>query len=116
MVEPYEIIDHPPHYNQHPSGVECINIIKYMMFLPAIVIKHVWRAGLKPGMTVLDDLRKARRYLDYWIEMEETKIMVSGEWECNKCGEVVKTRTHCPCCNEYACPECGSKDWTKPEA
>lgn len=63
-------IDHPEHYNQHPSGVECIDIAEHYDFCIGNVIKYVWRAGLKShhGYTSeesrLQDLKKARWYLD----------------------------------------------------
>ncbi len=40
-------VDHPPHYNSHPSGVECIEITEHYNFCVGNAIKYVWRAGLK---------------------------------------------------------------------
>jgi hypothetical protein len=59
-----DLINHPPHYTHHPSGVECIDITEHMNFNLGNAVKYVWRAGLKPGTETLDDLRKARWYLD----------------------------------------------------
>lgn len=61
-----EKVDHPVHYNQHPTGVECIDIIEHFNFNIGVTIKHLWRAGLK-GET-LEDLRKAAWYLQHEIE------------------------------------------------
>ena len=39
-------VNHPKHYNSHPSGVECIDIVRHYDFNIGNVIKYVWRAGL----------------------------------------------------------------------
>lgn len=63
-------VEHPSYYNAHPSGVECIDIVRYYNFNVGNVIKYLWRHGLKreEGMSdkakALEDLRKARFYLD----------------------------------------------------
>jgi len=58
---------HPAHYTQHPSGIECITIIKHMNFCLGNAIKYIWRAGLK-SENAIQDLEKARQYLDFEIE------------------------------------------------
>jgi hypothetical protein len=55
-------VDHPPHYNAHPSGVECIAVVEHFNFNRGNAIKYVWRAGDKGNE--LEDLKKARWYLD----------------------------------------------------
>jgi hypothetical protein len=57
-----EAVDHPPHYNGHPSGVECIDVVEHMSFNLGNAVKYVWRADLKGD--AIEDLRKARWYLD----------------------------------------------------
>ncbi len=52
----------PPHYQAHPSGVECIQITEHMNFCLGNAIKYIWRAGLKNN--AIEDLRKARWYID----------------------------------------------------
>ncbi len=64
----YEFIRHPPHYNQHPTGIECIDIIEHMTWNVGTAIKHLWRAGIKPGVDVEQDLRKAIWYIEREIE------------------------------------------------
>ncbi len=64
--ESREAVNHPAHYMAHPSGIECIQITEHMNFCLGNVIKYVWRAGLKGEE--LEDLRKARWYLDREIE------------------------------------------------
>jgi hypothetical protein len=61
-------VNHPPHYQAHPSGVECIAIVEHMTFNLGNVVKYVWRADHKNG---LEDLRKARWYLDREIQRWE---------------------------------------------
>lgn len=41
-----DLVNHPPHYTSHPSGVECIDIIENLPCNPANVVKYVWRQGL----------------------------------------------------------------------
>jgi hypothetical protein len=55
-------VNHPKHYNSHPSGVECIEITEHMNFCLGNAVKYIWRASLK-GKEV-EDLRKARWYID----------------------------------------------------
>lgn len=57
-------VNHPPHYNSHPSGVECIEIAEAFPFNTGNAIKYLWRAGLKPSANVVTDLEKARWYID----------------------------------------------------
>ena len=57
-------MNHPRHYNAHPSGVECIDIIEPMTFNTVSAVKYLWRAGLKDSAPLLDDLKKARWYID----------------------------------------------------
>ena len=38
-------INHPSHYNKHPSGVECIDIIRHHSHNVGAAIKYLWRAG-----------------------------------------------------------------------
>lgn len=54
-------VNHPKHYTQHPSGVECIQITRHMGFNLGNAMKYVWRADLKNG---LEDLQKAVWYLN----------------------------------------------------
>lgn len=64
-----DAVNHPKHYNSHPSGVECITIARHMNFNLGNVLKYIWRADHK-GAT-LEDLKKARFYLDDEIAMRE---------------------------------------------
>jgi len=57
----------PAHYTQHPSGIECIQITEHMNFNLGNSVKYIWRADLKHSDPI-QDLRKARWYLDREIE------------------------------------------------
>ncbi|QBC87361.1 DUF3310 domain-containing protein [Mycobacterium avium] len=54
-------VDHPPHYTQHPSGVECITITEHMGFNLGNAVKYIWRADLKGD--AIQDLEKAAWYI-----------------------------------------------------
>jgi len=51
----------PRHYKSHPSGIECIEITRYMNFCLGNAMKYIWRAGLKDDKK--QDLQKAIWYL-----------------------------------------------------
>ena len=54
-------VDHPQHYNKHPSGIECIDVIEYMPFNIGNAVKYVWRLDDKEND--IQDLEKAIWYL-----------------------------------------------------
>ena len=62
-------VNHPSHYNSHPSGIECIDIARHHNFNIGNTIKYLWRAGLKSeeGMEdtykQVEDLNKAIWYI-----------------------------------------------------
>lgn len=56
-----DMVKHPPHYNRHPSGIQCIEITEHMGFCLGNAIKYIWRADLKNGE---EDLEKAIWYLE----------------------------------------------------
>jgi hypothetical protein len=57
-----DMINHPPHYTAHPSGVECIQITEHMNFNLGNAMKYIWRAGEKNSTT--EDLKKAKWYVE----------------------------------------------------
>ena len=68
-------VEHPMHYNAHPSGVECIDIVEHMTFCVGNAIKYCWRAGLKGSAGEIakkriEDLRKA----EFYIRREITRL------------------------------------------
>jgi hypothetical protein len=62
----------PKHYRSNPEGVECIQVTRYMNFNLGNVVKYLWRAGLKDSAPTLEDLKKARWYLDNEIARLDT--------------------------------------------
>lgn len=73
-------VNHPKHYTEHPSGVECIQIVEHMGFNLGNVIKYIWRADLKGYSN--QDLEKARWYLDR--EIKKRKAIGSGSESANQ--------------------------------
>jgi len=65
-----QMVNHPPHYTQHPSGVECIQITEHMNFCLGNAVKYIWRAGLKSEDSI-EDLKKARFYIEREIQRLE---------------------------------------------
>jgi hypothetical protein len=61
-----DLVNHPPHYTAHPSGVECIQITETMNFCLGNAIKYIWRADLKHD--AIEDLKKAVWYVNREIE------------------------------------------------
>lgn len=61
-----DIVNHPPHYTSHKSGVECIEITEHMGFCLGNAIKYIWRADLKQN--AVEDLEKAKWYIDREIK------------------------------------------------
>jgi len=59
-------VNHPDHYTQHPSGVECIQITEHMNFCVGNAMKYLWRAGLK--FDDIEDLKKSAWYINREIE------------------------------------------------
>lgn len=65
-TQPTDNVNHPKHYTQHPSGVECIQITEHMNFCLGNAVKYIWRADLKQN--AIEDLKKARWLIDREIE------------------------------------------------
>ena len=59
---------HPNHYNNHPSGIECIKIVQHHNFNIGNAIKYLWRAGLKDGEDHTKDLRKVIEYVKFELK------------------------------------------------
>lgn len=67
-------VDHPVHYNAHPSGVECIEVVRHMGFNLGNVVKYLWRDGIKEAEVDLQDLEKAMWYLQDEINQRNNAI------------------------------------------
>jgi hypothetical protein len=70
-----DMVNHPPHYTSHPSGIECIQITEHMGFCLGNAIKYIWRADLKNG---LQDLEKAKWYIDREIAKRKASNAING--------------------------------------
>lgn len=74
-----EHVNHPKHYNSHPNGIECIDIIRHYVCDIANAIKYLWRAGLKPEMgkedaeKEIEDLKKALWYIEDYRKLCHNK-------------------------------------------
>lgn len=69
----YEKVDHPTHYNLHPAGIECIDVIEWMPHNIGAAIKYLWRAGLKPGAEAEEDIKKALWYIERQRTIEDRR-------------------------------------------
>ena len=58
----HDKVNHPSHYINHPSGVECITITEHFNFCIGNAIKYLWRSGLKQNE--IEDLKKAIWYIE----------------------------------------------------
>ena len=64
-----EMVDHPKHYNSHPSGIEAIDVCEHMSFNVGNAMKYLWRSDLK--LDTIEDLKKALWYINREIEKRE---------------------------------------------
>lgn len=71
----HDPVNHPKHYTDHPSGVECIDVTEHMNFCLGNAVKYIWRADLKHD--AIEDLRKARWYIEREIERREAEAAKS---------------------------------------
>ena len=67
-------VNHPQHYTEHPSGVECIEIVEHMPFNLGNAVKYIWRADLKNDD--IEDLEKAAWYINREIKRRTTPVRV----------------------------------------
>lgn len=70
-MTPAEAVNHPPHYTA--GGIECIDVLEQLdlPFHLANAIKYLWRHNRKGAP--LQDLRKARWYIDRYIALIEKR-------------------------------------------
>lgn len=62
-------VNHPKHYTDHPSGIECIQITEHMDFNLGNALKYIWRCDLKKD--AIEDLKKAKWYIDRELAKRE---------------------------------------------
>lgn len=72
IVENSDSVSHPPHYaNGWSNGAEVIDLTEHLSFCAGNVVKYVCRAGRKDPDKHVEDLEKARWYLDREIARVE---------------------------------------------
>lgn len=86
-----DAVNHPKHYNAHPSGIECIDVVEHMGFNVGNSIKYLWRADEKGN--ALEDLRKAAWYIAREIEKRERGRGIPC---CGGCGQPLDPGPHEP--------------------
>lgn len=59
-------VNHPKHYTEHLSGIECIQITEHMGFNLGNALKYIWRCDLKKD--AIEDLKKAIWYIQREID------------------------------------------------
>ncbi len=85
-METYEEVNHPQHYNNHPSGVECIDIVRHLNYNIGTAMTYLWRNVQKPGQDAVKDLNKS-----IWHIMDEIERLG---------GEVVERKAKTPTVHE----------------
>ena len=78
---PHDSVNRPRHYTSHPSGVECIQITEHLNFCLGNAVKYIWRAGEKDGSDDVEDLEKAKWYVDREIARRRQARGSRGEHE-----------------------------------
>lgn len=68
----FDPVTKPSHYNSHPKGYECIDIIEDNPYYNlGAVMKYVWRVSWGSKGSDIQDLKKARQQLDFEIARRE---------------------------------------------
>ena len=62
-----DLINHPAHYKM-ANGVEVIQLTEQLNFCRGNAVKYICRAGKKDKATEIEDLLKARWYINREIE------------------------------------------------
>lgn len=76
-TQSYEYVNHPSHYGGEDNPYECIKVIEAWgldkNFDLGTAVRYICRAGEKPDNPTLQDLKKARWYLDREIQKMEKR-------------------------------------------
>jgi hypothetical protein len=77
QIKSLSSVDHPLHYGGKDNPCETIKVIESLEMLDSFcignAIKYLMRAGKKNRDTLIEDLKKARWYIDYFIESLDTE-------------------------------------------
>jgi hypothetical protein len=66
-----DAVNHPGHYTWLPNGLEVIDLTEHLNFNRGNSVKYICRAGRKSKFTELEDLKKARWYIEREISRLE---------------------------------------------
>ena len=71
-------VDHPEHYGGAEDPYEAIKVIEAweLGFCLGNAVKYIARAGRKPGSDWVEDLSKARWYIDRAIQSGDTQLVM----------------------------------------
>lgn len=69
-----DMVNHPSHYTSHPSGIEAIQVTRWMNFNIGNAMKYLWRAGIKNPDKQVEDLKKAVFYINDEIKRLENMV------------------------------------------
>ena len=98
-----DLVNHPKHYNSHPTGIECIELAQHYGFSTGNVLKYMWRAGIKKELgkddiaKELEDIDKAIWYINHFIkELEAQDHVVFDKMHDDLFGEggLIDARIH----------------------
>ncbi len=92
-------VNHPRHYTNHPSGIECIQVTEHMNFCLGNAVKYIWRCDDKGD--ALENFRKACWYIER--EIERRQRLEEGQKTapyCELCGKLDSSTDKgvCPAC------------------
>lgn len=75
----HDMVNHPSHYTGFSNGAEVIDITENLNFNRGNAIKYLARAGHKDSASELEDLMKARWYVNREIARLTTVKEVSND-------------------------------------
>lgn len=67
-----DMVNAPPHYRRHPSGIECVEVAERMQYSLGNAVKYLWRAEHKGRRT--EDLQKALWFINRAIDFGEIVV------------------------------------------
>ena len=81
------VVNHPAHYNNHPSRIEAIDIIENFNFCLGNAFKYIFRYQLKGGS---EDLNKALWYLERQVSSSPLNVFTPNEKLLDKAEELIR--------------------------
>ena len=90
----------PDHYKL-PNGVQLIDVTKHCSFPVGNAMKYIFRAGKKAGESALDDLLKAKWFVDLMIQEAidaKAKRIIEADKQREACGAAEEPLKPCEEC------------------